>query len=85
MTQKLDPELRDSLRAAGDAPIDLIIRTEGKPGQYAATLATSGVTIRHTFNLLPGLAVTVPASAILALANEPWIVRIEPDREVRTM
>ena len=85
MSHKLDPELRDSLHAAGDAPVDLIIRTDGKPGQYAAAFAASGVTVRHIFNLLPGLAVTAPASAILALANEAWIVRIEPDREVRTM
>ena len=85
MTQKIDPELRASLRAAGDGPVDLIIRTDGKPGQYASAFAASGVTVRHTFNLLPGLAVTAPASSILTLANEPWIVRIEPDREVRTM
>ena len=85
MSHKLDPELRERLRAAGDATVDLIIRTDGKPGQYATVCAASGITVRHTFNLLPGLAVTAPASAVLALANEPWIVRIEPDREVRTM
>lgn len=82
---KLDPSLRANLRAAGDQPIDLIIRTAGKPAQYVAVCAASGIQIRHTYNLLPGMAVTAPASTILRLADEAWITHIEPDREVRTM
>lgn len=85
MSQKLDASLRNTLTAAGDQPVDLIVRTQGKPAQYVAAFAQSGVSVRQTFNLLPGLAVTAPASAILRLADEDWIVSIEPDREVRTM
>lgn len=85
MSQKLEASLRATLKAAGDQPVDLIIRTDGKPAQYTTAVAQSGVAVRQTFNLLPGLAVTAPASAILRLVDEAWIVSIEPDRAVHTM
>lgn len=85
MSAKLDAALRAHLAAAGDNRVDMIIRTSEKPAQYSASLAASGIQIRSTFNLLPGMAVSAPASAVLRLANEPWVISIEPDREVRTM
>jgi hypothetical protein len=85
MSVKLDAAIRAHLAAAGDQPIDLIIRTKDKPAQYAATCAALGVQVQHTYNLLPGMAVSAPASVVLRLADEPWVVGIEEDRAVRTM
>ncbi len=85
MSDKLDPALRAQLQAAGDDPVDLIIRTTGSPRSYAATCAAQGVVVRHTYNLLPGPAVSGPASKLLALASEPWVAHVEPDRSVHTL
>ena len=81
----LDPALRAQLIALGDAPVDLIVRTRDKPDARVDACAALGVTIRYRYNLLPGLAISAPASAALRLAGEPWVDRIEPDRAVRAL
>ena len=43
------------------------------------------MTVRHVYKLLPGLAVTAPAAAAVALAGEDWVARIEADGPVHTM
>ncbi len=43
------------------------------------------MTVRHVYKLLPGLAVSAPASAAVALADEDWVARIEADGPVHTM
>lgn len=85
MSVQLDPELRARLKAAGDAPVDLIVRTADKPAQYAAQVAALGVEVRHAYTLLPGMAVTASGAAALRLADEPWVIGIEPDRAVRAL
>ena len=85
MSAQLDPATRASLVSLGDARVDLIVRTDGKPGQYTQACASQGIEIRHLFNLLPGMAVSAPAAAILRLADEDWVTAVEFDREVRTM
>lgn len=82
---KLDPALRAQLITLGDAPIDLIVRTRDKPEPHLAACAAMGIAVRHRYNLLPGLAVSAPASAALKLADEPWVDRIEADRPVRAL
>lgn len=82
---KLAAPLRQQLAAAGDAHVDLIIRTTGAPGAYVAQCEARGMTVRHVYKLLPGLAVTAPAAAAVALAGEDWVARIEADGPVHTM
>ena len=85
MSVKLDPTLRAQLAAAGDARVALIIRTADKPAQYAAACEALGVEVRYAYNLLPGMAVTATGEAALRLADEPWVISIEPDREVHAL
>lgn len=82
---KLEATLRQQLAAAGDARVDLIIRTTDAPGAYVGTCEGRGMIVRHVYKLLPGMAVTAPASAALALEDESWVARIEPDQAVHTM
>jgi len=82
---KIDPELRRRLQAKPDAHIHAIIRTQRDPAQAAISAGQRGVTVRRQFTLVPGLAVTGPASALLSLLDEPWVASIEEDREVHTM
>lgn len=82
---KLEATLRRQLAAAGDAHVDLIIRTTEAPTGHVAACEARGMTVRHVYKLLPGMAVTAPASAALALEDEGWVARIEPDQAVQTM
>lgn len=82
---KLEAALRQQLAAAGDGRVDLIIRTTAAPGDHVAVCEARGMTVRHVYKLLPGMAVTAPASAALALEDEPWVARIEPDTAVHTL
>ncbi|MFN8474813.1 MAG: hypothetical protein U0822_21670 [Anaerolineae bacterium] len=85
MNGKLEAPLRQQLAAAGDARVDLIIRTTEAPGEHVAACEARGMTVRHVYKLLPGIAVSAPAAAALALESEPWVERIETDRSVHTM
>ncbi len=83
--KKLEAPLRQQLAAAGDARVDLIIRTTGAPDAHVTACEARGMTVRHVYKLLPGLAVSAPASAAMALADEDWVARIEADGPVHTM
>lgn len=82
---KIDPSWAQSLRNNPDAEVHAIVRTEDVDAVAAFDWGSHGLTLRHTYKLVPGAAVTGSASAVLAIADEPWVVRVEPDREVRTM
>jgi len=43
-----------------------------------------GLRVRHTFTLMPALAVIGEAAALLRLAAQPWVIAIELDRAVHT-
>lgn len=82
---KIDSELRRRLQTDPDAHVHAIIRTQGDPEQAAARATQKGIAVRRQFTLVPGLAVTGRAAALLDLADEPWVSSIEEDREVHTM
>ncbi|HIC88793.1 MAG TPA: hypothetical protein EYP04_05265 [Anaerolineae bacterium] len=82
---KLDPELRASLQQSPDATFALIVRVRGPADERRTAVERAGMHVRRVFRLVPGLAVQGTGKAVLALAEEPWVIRIEPDREVHTM
>ncbi len=80
---KIDPTWEHSLRTRPEAEVDVIVRTTSPPPDDPATWEERGLHLRTTFTLVPGVAVTGPAREVLKLLDEPWVIRIEPDREVR--
>lgn len=82
---KIDPSWAETLRENPSVAVDAIVRAENVAAVESFAWDRRGLTLRHTYRLVPGAAVTGPADAILALADEPWVTQIEPDRDVRTM
>jgi len=79
---KITPEYYKTLRHGGDRPVQAIVRVADRADRYRDELASRGFEIRRLFTLIPGLAVTGPASRLLELLSEPWVMSIEPDRPV---
>lgn len=72
------------LRELGDTPVDAIVRVADDPEARAADLQRAGVVIRRTLRLVRGFAVRGPARVLYDLAEEPWVVSVEPDLPVHT-
>lgn len=82
---KLDPQLRARLLARPDAPAALIVRVSGDLEQRADQVARRGLAVERRLRLIGGLALRATGRQALALAAEPWVLRIEEDREVRAL
>ena len=78
------PDYLKILQANPKQSFSVIIRSVGNSRADAVKLANSGLAITQTFSLIPGFAVTGPASDIIALLNEPWVVSIEADKPIKT-
>jgi len=81
----LDPEFERELKAEPIARVRVIVRTREDPRQMAEEVVKRGLVVTHTYSLIRAIAAEGLASAVLQLAAEPWVEKIEPDREVRTM
>lgn len=81
----IDPSWAETLRSNPNMTVDAIVRTTDTDTVDAYDWSADNLQLRHTYSLVPGAAVTGPARAVLALADKPWVTRIEPDRDVRTM
>ncbi|MBI3538180.1 MAG: protease inhibitor I9 family protein [Chloroflexi bacterium] len=78
-------ELRVRLEKNPSATVNLIVRTQDDPRNHAAHLESRGITIRHTYSLISGIAIQAAASDALALAREPWVISMEEDKVVHTL
>lgn len=83
--KKINSEFRAELEANPITRVSVIVRTTGDPRDVADQVMGHGLAVRHTYSLIRALAAEGLASSVLQLAEEPWVERIEPDREVRTM
>ncbi len=82
---KLDPQLRARLQARPDAPVGLIVRVSGDLEQRADEAARRGLAVCRRLRLIGALALRATGRQALDLAGEPWVLRIEEDREVRAL
>src|ERR1700735_1727621 len=64
---------RDVARASeGAQSVRVIIQYNVPPtAEHAGRIANAGGTVHKVFSLVPGIAATVPASAISSLADDP--------------
>ena len=77
------PEYLSQLKKHPEALVRVIIRTQAIRPEYQSHIQALGLTLTHTYTLLPAMAAQGPAKAVLALLNEPWITQIEPDHPVQ--
>ncbi len=83
VTRKVDPELVKRLRSAPGASHRLIVGVRGDLDTRAAEVGARGVAVHLKLALIGALAIEATGSQALALSAEPWVSRIELDREVR--
>ena len=81
---KVDPELEQILKRAPQANAAVIVHVQGDPAQYAGSVESLGLSVARIFRLTNTLAVHGVASAVLQLADRPWVVKIESDRQITT-
>lgn len=82
---KISPEFWSWLQQHPDASTAAIIRIETFSPEIERTVKDAGCSIRRRLHLLPSLAVQGSANALMELAAEPWVQRIEPDQAVRAL
>jgi hypothetical protein len=82
---KIQPSLKSKLERAPDRVVNLIVRVKDPPNARVADVRALGLTVRHTYSLVPGMAIQGTASASLALAEKSWVLSVEEDKPVHTM
>ncbi len=85
MAERVPAAIEKALRSNPAAHVHLIVRTVGPAEERRERTEAFGLTVRHVFRLIEGLAISGRASDCLALAGEEWVARIEMDREMRTL
>lgn len=73
------------LEAAPAQQAAVIITTRTRPALHVERATALGLTVTQTFSLISALAAYGPAEAVLAVAQEPWVARIEPDQIVKAL
>lgn len=85
MAEKIGPELRERLESNPSQRFDVIVRTTDDPRVRVPQVMAHGLQVRHTYSLIKALAASGGGLFVLRLADEPWVEKIEPDEEVRTL
>lgn len=81
---QLDPQLETLRQQNPDAVVNLLVHVNGNPKDCAQAARELGFTVRHTFHLIPLLALQGPVHALDTLCQAPWASRIEIDQEIHT-
>jgi hypothetical protein len=81
---KVDPELEQALKDEPQANVAVIVHVQGDPAQYAGSVESLGLSVTRVFRLTNTLAVRGAAPLVSQLADQPWVVKIESDRQITT-
>lgn len=81
----IDPTFKKRLESNPTQRVHIIVRIVGDPRDRIPHVMEYGLSVRHTYSLIKALAATGLSVAVLELADEPWVEKIEPDEEVHTM
>src|SRR5215472_3998889 len=81
--RKLAPELANS---DANSTVDVIVQFNAPPTeQYHQKVTKKGGTLKSTLDVVKAGHYSLPASALAALASDPDVTYISPDREVHGM
>lgn len=81
---KIAPDLEHTLKRAPQTDAAVIVHVHGDPTQYIGSMESLGLSVARTFRLTNTLAVHGAASCVLELADQPWVIKIESDRQITT-
>jgi len=80
----VDPALQQAWQDHPAQSFRLIIRVSLALDEAEEQLRLRGIRVRRRCRLIQGFVVECSGASALALAQEPWIISAELDREVRT-
>ncbi len=82
---KITPELEQQLKSMPSRTAHLIVRTADNADTHLDWVKSVGLEVKQVYKLSPGMAVAGPGEAALKLLDQPWVVSIEPDAEIKAM
>lgn len=82
---KADETLVRRLQSAPERDFDLLLRLSADASDAVDRLSQRGVRVRRRFRLIQALAVRASGKEALRLLEEPWVVAVEEDKEVRAL
>ena len=80
---KANGDLVEVWRDCPNKEVAVIIHLEGSADQHVSAVEARGMSVVRTFRLTNTMAAKGAAGRVLDLLDEPWVRRIELDREVR--
>ncbi len=83
--EPLEPKFEKRLKADPRARLRAIVRTAPQPAAHTSELEKHGLRVVRVSSLINAVTVEGTATAVLSLANETWVVRIEEDKPVHTL
>ena len=78
-------EIREAWIESPDKKVDLIVRVAGDLEERSATLAERGAEVKRRLRLTGSVAIRCSGRVALALLDESWVERVEPDRPVKAL
>ena len=81
---KVDPELEQTLKRAPQEKIAVIVHVQGDPAQRVGSIESLGLSVTRVFRLTNTLAVHGVALGVSQLVAQPWVIKIESDRQITT-
>lgn len=81
----ITPEFLERLQNSTDSSVSVIITVVSNPKSHVEALEKMGFEVNRTYSLRPMIAASGSPTIILALADEDWITKVEPDSEVRAI
>jgi hypothetical protein len=82
---QVSPDLLQVLHEQPQAEIAVIVHLDGDPKEYVSAIEQLGMSVTRTFRLTHTAAARGLARDVLALLDQPWVVRVEADQTIRTM
>ncbi len=73
------------LQANPARSVKVIITTTSDPKANVAKMEAMGLQVTRTFWLTSTAAATGSAGAVITLASETWVSKIEPDEDVKAL
>ena len=82
---KFPPDFWSWLQQHPDDAVHALIRVTALSPEIELAVRNAACRVHRHIQLIPTLAVACRSGALMQLAAEPWVLRVEPDQPVRAL
>ncbi len=82
---KFPPDFWSWLQQHPDDAVHALIRVTALSPEIELAVRDAPCRVHRRIQLIPTLAVACRSDALMQLAVEPWVLRIEPDQSIRAL